>query len=150
MGGGGGVLRDSTGLPLFAFSAFFRDTTCLSAEARALLIGLQMCARRGFDNLSVQSDSLVLVGILQRRFQCPWHNRKEMWKIWHLVEDPVRFSHCYREANKVADTLANVGITHPEQQVKIYEYFHMLPRQARGEVRLDRIGMPSVRKVRRM
>ena len=32
VGGSGGVLRDSTGLLLFAFSAFFGKTACLRAE----------------------------------------------------------------------------------------------------------------------
>ena len=35
VGGGGGVLRDATGLPLFAFSAFFGEITSLQAEVRA-------------------------------------------------------------------------------------------------------------------
>ncbi|XP_071909633.1 uncharacterized protein [Coffea arabica] len=125
VGGGGGVLRDSIGLPLFAFSAFLGDITCLHAEARALLIGLQIWNSPPAYSMSVAYST-------------------------RSAADPVRFSHCYREANKVADALANVGIIHPEQQVKVYECFHMLPRQARGEVRLDRIGMPSVRKVRQM
>nr|XP_027109308.1 uncharacterized protein LOC113729183 [Coffea arabica] len=51
VGGGGGVLRDSTGLPLIAFLAYFGETTCLRAGARALLIGLQTCVHRGFRNL---------------------------------------------------------------------------------------------------
>ncbi|XP_071918841.1 uncharacterized protein [Coffea arabica] len=150
VGGGGGVLRDSTGMPLVAFSAFFGETTCLRAETLALLIGLQTCVHRGFINLWVQSDSLVLVGVLQRLIQCPWQIRREVRQIWRLVEDPARFSHCFREVNKVADVLSNVGISHPEQQVKVYDGFHMLPRLARGAIRLDRIGMPSVRKIRRL
>ena len=150
VGGGGGVLRDSTGLPLVAFSAFFGITTCLRAETVALLVGLQTCANRGFTNIWVQSDSLVLVGVLQRRTQCPWQIRHEVRQIWQLVEDPTRFFHCYREANTVADALSNVGISHPEHQVKVYDCFRMFLRLARGAIRLDRLGMPSVRKFRHM
>ena len=150
VGGGGGVLRDSTGLPLVAFSAFFGITTCLRAETLAFLIGLQICVHRGFTNLWVQSDSLVLVWVLQRRIQCPWQIQREVWQIWQLVEDPARFSHCYREANTVADALSNVGVSHPEQHVKVYDCFRMFPRLARGAIRLDRLGMPSVRKFRHM
>ncbi|XP_027098892.2 uncharacterized protein [Coffea arabica] len=87
VGGGGGVLRDSTRMPLVAFLAFFRETTCLRAETLALLIGLQTCVHRGFINLWVESDSLVLVGVLQRRIQCPWQIRREVRQIWRLVED---------------------------------------------------------------
>ncbi|XP_071902759.1 uncharacterized protein [Coffea arabica] len=148
--GGGGVLRDSNGIPLIGFSTYLGETTSLCAEARALLIGLQTCVHRGIDNLYVQSDSLILVGILQNRLQCPWKIRREIRQIWQLVKDPDRFSHCYREANKVADALSNVGVLHPEHQIKFYEAFSSFPTMARGALRLDRLGMPSIRKSRRM
>ena len=63
-GGGGGVLRDSSGSPLFAFSTFLGDTSSLHGETMALLLGLRECAERGFGNVGVQLDFLVLVGIL--------------------------------------------------------------------------------------
>ena len=69
--GGGGVLRDSLGRPIVAFSVFFGKRLSLHAEALALLTGLQLCVERGFANVEIQSNSQVLVGILQRRFRCP-------------------------------------------------------------------------------
>ncbi|XP_027076981.1 uncharacterized protein [Coffea arabica] len=150
LGGGGGVLRDSHGIPLIGFSAYLGETTCLSAEARALLIGIQTCIHRGFENLYIQSDSLVLIGILQKRIHCPWKIRREIRQIWQFVEDPDRFAHCYREANTVADALSNVGVSHPEHQLKLYDSFHLFPTMARGAIRLDRLGMPSIRKIKRM
>ncbi|XP_071939020.1 uncharacterized protein [Coffea arabica] len=150
LGGGGGVLRDSHGIPLIGFSAYLGETTCLSTEARALLIGIQTSIHRGFENLYIQSDSLVLIGILQKRIHCPWKIRREIRQIWQFVEDPDRFSHCYREANTVADALSNVGVSHPEHQLKLYNSFHTFPTMARGAIRLDRLGMPSIRKIKRM
>ncbi|XP_071925655.1 uncharacterized protein [Coffea arabica] len=148
VGGGGGVLRDSNGLPLIGFSAYFGETTCLHAEARALLIGLQISAHSGYLNLYVQSDSLILIGILQHRIHCPWHIRRVIRQIWQIMDDPDRFSHCYREANTVADVLSNEGVSHPQQQLKIYETFNTFPPMARGAIRLDKLGMPSIRKIR--
>ncbi|XP_071917209.1 uncharacterized protein [Coffea arabica] len=148
VGGSGGVLRDSKGMPLIGFSAYLGETTCLHAEARALLIGLQICVHRGFGNLYVQSDFLVLVGILQHRIHCPWHIRREVRQIWKFVEDSDRFLHYYREANTVADALSNVAVSHPEQQLKIYKAFNSFPRLARGAIRLDRLGMSSIRKIK--
>ena len=150
IGGGGGILRDSTGLPMIGFSAYLGETTCLRAEACALLIGLQICIHNGFGNICVQSDSLVLIGIIQRRTQCPWKIRRYVNQIWQLLDDPPRFTHCYREANTVADALSNVGISHPDKQIEIYDTFSTFPRLARGAIRLDRIGIPSIRKMRNM
>ena len=70
-GGGGGVLRDSSRSPLFPFSAFLGNTSSLHAETMALLLGLHKCVERGFGNVGVQLDFLVLVEILWKQFQCP-------------------------------------------------------------------------------
>ena len=100
------------------------------------------------DYVGIQLDSLVLVGILRKQFQCPWHIRREMWQIWQLLGESPRIVHCYKEANKVADILSNVGVAHPDQQVRVYDHIHLIPQLARGEIRLDRLGLPSVRKLR--
>ncbi|XP_027156245.1 uncharacterized protein LOC113757028 [Coffea eugenioides] len=126
------------------------NTDGCSKETWALLIGLQTCKNRGFENIRVQSDSLLLVEIIQQRIQCPWEIRREIRQILKLLEDPAHLSHCYREANTVADALSNVGTSHPHQQVKIYDSFTMLPRVARGAIFLDKLGLPSVRKIRRL
>nr|XP_027093583.1 uncharacterized protein LOC113713984 [Coffea arabica] len=77
MSGGGGILRDSNGQVLVAFSVYLGVNTSLRAEALALLMGFRVCFQQGFVQVRVQTDSLVLVGILQRRFQCPWLIRRE-------------------------------------------------------------------------
>ena len=109
----GGILRDSSGKPLLAFSAFFGESSSLHAEVPAMLIGLQICVKKGFVNVGFQSDSQVLIGVLQRRLRCPWQIRHDIEQIWGMVEEAAQFSHCFREANRVADILANVGVAHP-------------------------------------
>ncbi|XP_071912299.1 uncharacterized protein [Coffea arabica] len=121
--GGGGVVRDAAGQLLVSFSAFLEEATSLQAEVLALLMGLRICARRGITNISAELDSLLLVGILQCRFHCPWQIQWEVQQIWKLIETPSRFSHCFRKANQVADILANVGVAHPHQAIKLYEHW---------------------------
>lgn len=41
--GAGGIVRDGTGRPLFAFSAFLGQGSSLRAETLAVLIGLRLC-----------------------------------------------------------------------------------------------------------
>ena len=102
--------------------------------------------QKGFTNVSIQVDSLVLVGILQRRLQCPWMIRREVKQIWDMVEDATHFAHCYKEANKVADRLANEGASTSNHDISIYNHFSAIPRLARGEIRVDRLGIPSIRR----
>nr|XP_027067494.1 uncharacterized protein LOC113693117 [Coffea arabica] len=60
--GGGGILRSTEGRLLFAFSVYLGQCTSLQAEAKALLLGLQLCVQRGcLDNLVVESNSMMLV-----------------------------------------------------------------------------------------
>nr|XP_027083663.1 uncharacterized protein LOC113705962 [Coffea arabica] len=69
--GGGGVLRDSSGTLLFGFAVPFGELTCLQAEIKALVFGVQQCRLRGFSRIRVEVDSLVLVNLLVRQFRCP-------------------------------------------------------------------------------
>ena len=68
--GGRGILRDSSGIPVFAYSAFFGRRSSLHAKTLAMLTGLQLCVEKGFSSVDIQSDSQVFVGIVQRRFRC--------------------------------------------------------------------------------
>ncbi|XP_027065969.1 uncharacterized protein [Coffea arabica] len=90
--GGGGILRDSSGLPLFAFSTYFGEISSLRAEALALVMGSICAFKRG---LSI-------------------------------------------EANRVADSLAKVGASRHNRNVTIYDDFNAIPRQTRGEIRINR------------
>lgn len=52
-------------------------------------------------------------------------------------------SHCYREANRVANLLANVGC---ESRVTLlYSNSYELPKLVFGEFKMNRIGMPYLR-----
>nr|XP_027064415.1 uncharacterized protein LOC113690621 [Coffea arabica] len=59
--GGGGILRDSDGQLLVAFSAYLGEATSLRAEVLAMLKGVQLCLGKGFIPRIVQSDSMVLM-----------------------------------------------------------------------------------------
>ena len=85
----GVVLKDSNGHLVVAFSS-------LRAEALVVLLGLKLCFEKGFDHVFVQSNSLLLVSILQRLFHYPWNIRREVEQIWQMVSDASRFLHCYR------------------------------------------------------
>ena len=53
-------------------------------------------------------------------------------------------THCYREANKAADYLVNLGAN--SEQDGIFDDFRALPGPARGEVTMDRLGFPNFRR----
>ncbi|XP_027062955.1 uncharacterized protein [Coffea arabica] len=67
--------------------------------------------------LMVESDSLVLIKILRNDDQCPWTISYEIEQCCEFSQGSIQFKHCYREANKVADVLANVGCALVESEV---------------------------------
>ena len=146
---GGGFLRKPLGCMIFAFSSYFGSCTSLQAEAKALLLGLRICEQRGFGgNVVVETDSLMLERILLKRCLCPWAISVEVGKIGLLLGGSCQVTHCFREANKVADILANVGAAHSQCGVCVYDGVEELPKLARGAYRLDRSGFPSFRRFR--
>ena len=58
------MLRDSSSAVLFGFSTPFGELTCIQAEIKSLLFGVQQCLLRKFSRIQVEVDSLVLINIL--------------------------------------------------------------------------------------
>ncbi|XP_027086698.2 oxoglutarate-dependent flavonoid 7-O-demethylase 1-like [Coffea arabica] len=79
------------------------------AEARSLLVGVNLCLQRGIAIFDVEMDSLTLVRILNRLAHCPWGIHTEVQQLMGVASSFPRILHCYRQANQVADTLANTG-----------------------------------------
>nr|XP_027102332.1 uncharacterized protein LOC113723448 [Coffea arabica] len=142
--GSGGILRDGGGRFCLAFSCHFGKPTSLQAEARAFLVGVEMCVQGGFDLFKVELDSLVLVNILLGKVGCPWSIYKEGQQLLDLKERFPQVSHCFHQANQVADVLSNVGCSHEGKVV--YTSTSSLPSIARGPMCLDRLGVPSIKR----
>ena len=148
LSGGGGILRDVSGPFIFAFAGCFGYGTSLQAEAKALLLGLQLCVQRTMvRQLVVESDSRLLIQILTNNSQCPWSISGEVEQCFTLSKGSIQFKHCYRQANKVADILANVRCTLSDS-ICLYEHLSSLPGIAMGEYRLDKLAYPSIRRRR--
>ncbi|XP_027065411.1 uncharacterized protein [Coffea arabica] len=144
--GGGGLFRDSDGRVLVAFSCYFGEMTSLQAEVKALLHGVRLGVARGLANFHVESDSLVLIQMLQGRAKWPWVVQRELQELAGYSHLYTEISHCFLEANKPADRLAKLGADFGESVV--YDSVLDLPRMARGDVTLDRWASPSFRRGR--
>ena len=113
LAGGGGLLRDSRGMFIRGFSASFGSCSAYKAELMAVTIGLEMAKALGITKLEVQMDNKACIEAIQNAnlhggecvhllSTCRSLIQSEHWE--------VRMAHCYREGNKVADRLANMGV----------------------------------------
>ena len=142
--GGGGLIRDSEGRLLYGFSTFYGWQTNMSAEAMALLEGLQLCKSHGFPHVEIEIDSLTLLKVVRREMKCPWRIWGVVCHIRHLLEDFTSvLHHCYRELNAVADSLAKLASTSRASSSYCATSF---PRDIRGLLQLDRVSYPYIRR----
>jgi ribonuclease HI len=88
------------------------------AEYRGLLAALRYAKERGYTNLTVRSDSLLLVCQMRGEYKVKnpglqmlhGEARRLVWELGR-----VRFEHVRREANTHADRLANEAMDEQKQ-----------------------------------
>ena len=98
---------------MIGFSENLGQCSVVKAELRALLRGLKIAKGIPIHKLWVQSDSNIVVGMLNNPISC--HA-----EFSHLIDQcrllidwggwEVKLSHCFRETNQVADKLAKLGL----------------------------------------
>ncbi|KAF9608326.1 hypothetical protein IFM89_009016 [Coptis chinensis] len=110
----GGIVRDSNGKVLLAYTRAGGCRSVLSQELKAILAGLQGCKAIQQLKVEVASDSLRAVKIIRHQEIVPWHCANITAAIDQLIRQfvSVNVIHVHREANRVADHLALLAIDH--------------------------------------
>ncbi|XP_060211654.1 uncharacterized protein LOC132639201 [Lycium barbarum] len=70
--GGGGVIIDSQGNMIMAYSIPFDEVSSNVAEAKALLFGIQWSIQNGINSLELETDSMILAAWVKDIFKIPW------------------------------------------------------------------------------
>ncbi|KAL3377123.1 hypothetical protein AABB24_003501 [Solanum stoloniferum] len=143
--GAGGIVRNSIGDMIIAFSYPTQCYTNNYSEAQAALIGISWCLGQQFEALEVELDSQVVVRMINGSCKPPW-------RIHNLIEDiknkiaqrNIIVKHCYREGNEVADALAKYATN--IQEPIIYFQESKLPAEVRGLLRMNKLHLPSFRR----
>jgi ribonuclease HI len=109
--GCGGIIRTNTGDWVEGFTKALGDTTAYMAELWGVFEGLILAKRRGVTKLDLRIDSEVIVKSLQVRKNGSIMGCTLMKKIYKVLVEfqEVRITHVFREANRCADMLANMG-----------------------------------------
>ena len=111
LAGCGGLLRDSVGQWVVGFTKSISVNSSIVAELWALREGLGICLERGFSTVEIELDATATISLVSS-------NVNANGDLSGLVDDcrelllrlpQVKLSHCFREANFCADTLAKLG-----------------------------------------
>ncbi|CAN0838590.1 Putative ribonuclease H protein At1g65750 [Linum grandiflorum] len=106
-----GVIRTATGRFVKAFAANLGSCSITRAEMRAIVDGLQLAWTLGTRRIQVQSDSMAAIVILAKDSELDHQHAALVLQFKELCSRhwEVHLSNIYREANNVADYLANLG-----------------------------------------
>ncbi|XP_062028542.1 uncharacterized protein LOC133744454 [Rosa rugosa] len=110
---GGFVLRDTDRRPLIAVTRNLGRTTVPVAEAIALRNSLACARDRGYKRIEVEGDSKLVIDAVTDNISPPWRLITFVSDIKEIAScfDSISFKHVFREANFVADAVANLGHT---------------------------------------
>jgi ribonuclease HI len=137
--GCGGVLRSDNGTWIEGFAKAVGDTTAYMAELWGIYEGLHLAQRRGVMRLELRTDSHIIAQCLKDSKSGSIRGCALVKKIRSLLNEPweIRIIHVFREANRCADVLANMG----SEGDSGIEFFSSPPSRARQIVEDDIRGV---------
>lgn len=107
----GFILRDIHGAPLISDAKKLGLNGVLQAEGLALFAGFQATILASHKRIHIEGDSKLLINCIKGNCATPWRAKTIVENIITLLHkfDFVKINHVYRDANSVADALANLG-----------------------------------------
>ncbi|PNX58030.1 ribonuclease H [Trifolium pratense] len=141
--GCGGVIRGSQGEWIGGFAKNVGLCSAFIAELWGVLEGLRYVHRLGFKKVELNIDSEAVVRVIQNRRSNSSMGSSVMKQIWRFMEMDwiIEISHVYREANKCADAMANIGCCLDYEVV----YYNACPSQLAETYAADLLGITTPR-----
>ncbi|XP_075091582.1 uncharacterized protein LOC142171777 [Nicotiana tabacum] len=142
--GGGGMIKKYNGEMIKAFAEFYGQGNNNLAEAKAMLYGVKLCCNCGFSKVIVESDSMLIVNLVNQRIKPPWQLTQIIEQIREVTETGnFLFVHIFREGNAIVDHLAKLGES--SKTFHIFNQVVSLPMKIRASLKLDQDNMPNFR-----
>ncbi|KAH0693326.1 hypothetical protein KY290_021507 [Solanum tuberosum] len=137
-------MRNNNGDLVYAEGEDIGVATNMEAEAIALWKALQFCLGNGFQKVILETDSLSLKNMLIRNWRIPWEIAERVEDSQEIMKPiNVQIRHTFREANQLADYIANIAIGTTEKQQ--FQEYNQLPSWGRSIVNIDKQQIPSLR-----
>ncbi|KAH0636108.1 hypothetical protein KY290_036536 [Solanum tuberosum] len=137
-------IRNSSGDLIEAEAGCMGITTSMEAETIAILMVLRKCRDLRLQNIILETDSISLRNIILKDWKIPWKLSDQIEEIKHHInESRCIMKHVFREANQVADKLANITLN---QQIPItVSNFTQLPKECRVLMNIDKAQISTLR-----
>ncbi|XP_059291735.1 uncharacterized protein LOC132045209 [Lycium ferocissimum] len=136
-------VRNERGDLVEAGARKLQDTTNIVAKASAIQDGLEYCISNHLVPVVIESDSLIMINIVEEIWDSPWKISVEVRKIKQWSNKGyVQFAHILREGIALADYLANMVFDFAGT-IQIHS-FQELPTAARKILNSDKSAMPYI------
>ncbi|CAN1147579.1 Putative ribonuclease H protein At1g65750 [Linum perenne] len=111
----GGLIRNAAGHCVSAFSMNIGCCSITRAELRGAITGLRTAWDLGFRKVEVQVDSMAVLALVNSAENPVHQHTLEVLDIHDLLRKDweVKIRHVYREGNRAADFLADMGFRLP-------------------------------------
>ncbi|CAN1779199.1 Putative ribonuclease H protein At1g65750 [Linum perenne] len=111
----GGLVRDSGGWGLLAYSMNLGRCSITRVEMRGAIEGLRRAWDAGHRNVILRVDSRAAISLLTRESETPHQHTMESMEFQDLQRRDWRLvvEHTFREGNRAADFLASLGYGYP-------------------------------------
>lgn len=123
----GGIIRDHSGKILHIYSKALGEATNNEMEFAAMEKGLKILLRNQTENAVIEGDSEIAIAVARKIYGgTPISKVTKHWRLSMVTEGigkmlkdmkGLTFQAIRRNANAVADHLANYGISHPTKMV---------------------------------
>lgn len=137
----GGIFRNHKAEFLLGYAESIGKTTCTVAELSALRRGLELVLENGWGDIWLEGDAKTLVDIIveKRVVRCVEVQRLvgDIGSIISEIDNCV-VTHIYREGNRAADRLAQLGHRLPKPQIwkgiPPYQVLQIMHDDAEGKI----------------
>lgn len=123
------------------FASYLGITSSFQAEFCAAKQAIKVAIQRGWKNLWLECDSMLIVQASKSPNIVSW-KLSNRWKNCIMLSLAMNFhvSHVFREGNHCADKLAAFGVSS-----RCFTWWDLIPQFSREDFFRDRFGLPNYR-----
>jgi ribonuclease HI len=140
----GGVFRNSQAIFCGAFAVNLGIQSSLFAELLGAMLAIEIAHQTGWKSLWLETDSMLVLGAFKSPSTVPCILRNR-WNNCLLLISRMNFfvSHIFREGNKCADIMANIGLSLPISTT--HSWWSSPPPSLFSDLDSNRLGWPCFR-----
>ncbi|KAJ8571000.1 hypothetical protein K7X08_037972 [Anisodus acutangulus] len=141
----GGVIRHNNGNFIRPLSKLIHCDNNNQSEAIVASFAVQWSLAEGFDNVTIETDSLIIINMLNNNSSGNLNLKRFIQEANTSIGNTlVKFVHCLGEANMIDDSLTKLATNSGTET--FYSYVQLLPKEVKSLIQLDKWEFSTMRR----